>query len=288
MTTQLHHGDCLEWLSEQPQDSLHGVVTDPPYGIEYEQPEDVHTTQGVWRVPPPNRKALPRFTELDSRDHARIQEFFSALAQHLHRVVVPGAHVFIATNPLLSHLVYVPLLQAGFEKRGEVVRLVQTLRGGDRPKNAETEFPMVTVMPRSAWEPWGVFRKPCCGTVAENLRRYGTGALRRISEQRPFTDVISSGITPPAERAIAPHPSLKPQAFLRDLVRAVLPLETGTVLDPFAGSGSTLAAAEALGLDCVGTEKDPVFFGMALQAIPQLAAICTDHQISDWSAFFSV
>ena len=75
--------------------------------------------------------------------------------------MVPGAHVFIATNPLLSHLVYVPLLEAGFEKRGEIIRLVQTLRGGDRPKNAHHEFAEVTVMPRSSGEPWGLFRKPC-------------------------------------------------------------------------------------------------------------------------------
>jgi hypothetical protein len=39
----------------------------------------------------------------------------------------------------------------GFEKRGEVIRLVQTLRGGDRPKNAHREFAEVSVMPRSSW-----------------------------------------------------------------------------------------------------------------------------------------
>lgn len=33
------------------------------------------------------------------------------------------------------------MLRAGFEKRGEVIRLVQTLRGGDRLKNAHEEFP---------------------------------------------------------------------------------------------------------------------------------------------------
>ena len=62
--------------------------------------------------------------------------------------MVPGAHLFIATNPLVSYLVYEPLISAGFEKRGEIIRLVQTLRGGDRPKNAEREFSQVSVMPR--------------------------------------------------------------------------------------------------------------------------------------------
>jgi predicted methyltransferase len=60
------------------------------------------------------------------------------------------------------------------------------------------------------------------------------------------------------------------QAFLRKIVRAVLPLGKGVVLDPFAGAGSTLAAAEAVGYDSIGVEKDEHFFDMACKAIPRL------------------
>src|SRR5512140_544892 len=108
-------------------------------------------------------------------------------------------------------------------------------------------------MPRSAWEPWGIFRKPIEGTVAENLRRWGTGGLRRISRDEPFKDVVACSPTRGAERESAPHPSLKPQRFLRQLVRASLPLGVGIVCDPFAGSASTLAAAEAVGYLGIGT-----------------------------------
>jgi site-specific DNA-methyltransferase (adenine-specific) len=84
--------------------------------------------------------------------------------------------------------------------------------------------------------------------------------------------VISSSPTHKSERHLAPHPSLKPQAFLRALVRGVLPLGEGIVLDPFAGSGSTLAAAEAIGYQSLGTEKDSRYFDSATIAIPKLAA----------------
>ena len=94
-------------------------------------------------------------------------------------------------------MVYGALLEAGFEKRGEIIRLVQTLRGGDRPKNAHNEYPDVTVMPRSAWEPWGLFRKPCEGRVPDNLKKWKTGGLRRLSDAQPFADVIQSGPTRP-------------------------------------------------------------------------------------------
>ena len=109
------------------------------------------------------------------------------------------------------------------------------------------------------------------GRVQDNLKKWKTGALRRPSTERPFGDVIPSAPSRGAERALAPHPSLKPQAFLRQVVRAALPLGEGTVLDPFAGSGSTLAAAEALGYRSIGLENDPEYFAMACDAIPKLA-----------------
>jgi site-specific DNA-methyltransferase (adenine-specific) len=278
---QIYHVDAFEWLGRASENSVHAVVTDPPYGlIEYseEQLEKRKNGRGgVWRIPPSfdgaERAPLPRFTVLDEEDKQNLRDFFSRLAQHLLRVVVPGGHVFVATNPLVSYLVYEPFINAGFEKRGEIIRLVQTLRGGDRPKNAEKEFDMVSVMPRSCWEPWGLFRRPCEGTVKENLRKWRTGGLRRISHNEPFKDVIESSVARNGERSIAPHPSLKPQHFIRQLVRAALPLGEGVILDPFMGSGSTIAAASACGLRSIGLEVNKDYFEVARGAIPALARL---------------
>lgn len=181
--------------------------------------------------------------------------------------------MFIATNPLVSYLVYEPFIAAGFEKRGEIIRVVHRLRGGDRPKNAHREFSDVSVMPKSCWEPWGLFRKPCEGRVQDNLRKWKTGGLRRISEREPFKDLIYSSPARGLERKIAPHPSLKPQHFLREIVRAALPMAEGTILDPFMGSGSTIAAAAAVGSQSIGIEQDREYFQMANAAIPELARL---------------
>ncbi|MGH9350281.1 MAG: DNA-methyltransferase, partial [Vicinamibacterales bacterium] len=232
---------------------------------------------GVWRIPPAfdghQRAPLPRFTTLGPKDLVCLEEFFFQWATLLTPPLVPGAHIAIASNPLVSFLVARAAARAGLERRGEIIRLTMTMRGGDRPKNAHEEFAGVTVMPRSMYEPWLLFRKPLEGRVQDNLRKWKTGGLRRISDRRPFGDVILSSPTRPLERRIAPHPSLKPQAFLRQLVRAMLPLGEGTVLDPFAGAGSTLAAANAVGYDSIGVELDPAYVKMAQSGIPQLAAL---------------
>jgi DNA modification methylase len=278
---ELSCGDGIAFMAARRARSIEAIVTDPPYGLrEYEPAEQMKLRRGkggVWRIPPALdghvRSPLPRFTVLTALDRARLSAFFERFAAAAFHVLVPGGHLIIATQPLLSHLVYGPLMAAGLEKRGEVVRLVQTLRGGDRPKNAEREFPDVSVMPRSAWEPWGVFRKPCEGRVQDNLRRYKTGGLRRTADDLPFSDVIRSAPTRAAERALAPHPSLKPQAFMRRLVHAALPLGRGKVLDPFMGGGSTIAAALAVGYPSIGIELDASYFSVAKRAIPELSRL---------------
>lgn len=279
---ELAHADAFEWMERRASNSVHAIVTDPPYGLkEYTEKETTKLRNGnkggIWRIPPSfdgsQRAPLPRFTVLTPADHADLSDFFRRFAKQAMRILVPGAHVMIATNPLLSHVVFLPMIEAGFEKRGEIIRLVQTLRGGDRPKSAEKEFPDVSVMPRSQWEPWGLFRKPCDGKVHETLRKWGTGGLRRISDDLPFGDVIRSAPTRGEERKISNHPSLKPQALMRQLVRASLPLGTGVVLDPFMGGGSTIAAAVAVGYEAIGVERDAEYFSIAREGIPSLAAL---------------
>ena len=162
------------------------------------------------------------------------------------------------------------------------MRFYFSFRGGDRPKNAEKEFPEVCVTPKGAYEPWMLFRKPISEkTVAGNLRRWQTGGLRRLSCDKPLPDVIPSGRTPDREEAISDHPCVKPQHFMRILVRALLPLGDGVLLDPFMGSGSTIAAAEAVGYQSIGVELDADYFHLAGKATPRLASLYPDFTGSE-------
>ena len=101
---------------------------------------------GVWRLPPDfdgwQRKPLPRFTVLSDKEIAEILEFFAEWATLLRRVVVPGAHVLVASNALLSHVIGTAIESAGFERvsgitavdwwprepRFEVVYLLHSMR----------------------------------------------------------------------------------------------------------------------------------------------------------------
>src|SRR5271165_4341822 len=78
------HADCFEWLGKIPEASLHGLVTDPPYGVkeyDFDQLEKrSNGNGGIWRIPPSfdgsTRSPLPRFTALNARERESLRRFF--------------------------------------------------------------------------------------------------------------------------------------------------------------------------------------------------------------------
>src|SRR5438477_191825 len=181
---RIHHADCFDWLRECPPQSLHAVCTDPPYGLlEFTEKEVSKLRAG--------RDPLPRFTVLNEAQKQELRRFFHSWGKLLLPTLVPGAHVCVAGHPILQPLVQTAMAEAGYEIRPAIMRLYFGFRGGDRPKNAEKEFPEVCVTPKGAYEPWMLFRKPISEkTVAGNLRRWQTGGhtcparFRHIGENR--------------------------------------------------------------------------------------------------------
>lgn len=283
------HADSFEWLRNVPRNTLHAIVTDPPYGVKEYEPEQISKRNngngGIWRIPPSFdgsvRAPLPRFTALTNKERTLVASFFREFGGLCLDALRPGGHILIASNAFLSQLVFSALAGSGLEFRGQLIRLVRTFRGGDRPKNAEEEFPDVSSLPRSCYEPWGIFRKPMPRgmTVSECLRKYETGGFRRPNRDQPLADVVPSERTPQIEKAIANHPSIKPQAFMRTVVHTVLPLGKGIIADPFMGSGSTIAACEALGIQSVGIERHEEYYQLSKRAIPQLARLLVSREI---------
>jgi len=78
------------------------------------------------------------------------------------------------------------------------------------------------------------------------------------------------------DRAGSKHPTVKPIGLLRHLIRHICPVG-GVVLDPFAGSGTTAAAALAEGLSCVLMEAEPEYLTFLRQRFPGAFENCEDE-----------
>jgi len=65
------------------------------------------------------------------------------------------------------------------------------------------------------------------------------------------------------------HPTVKPLKLMRYLCRLITP-PGGTVLDPFAGSGTTILAAVQEGFSCIGIEKEPEYCEIIRQRMAEV------------------
>ena len=108
----LYQMDCLEWMDRHPAGRVHAIVTDPPYGLKEYTPDEKRKLRsrrgGIWRIPPSfdgcKRSPVPRFTVLTRADLSDLKAFFVSFAERAFNILVPGGHLFIASSPLLSHL----------------------------------------------------------------------------------------------------------------------------------------------------------------------------------------
>lgn len=79
------------------------------------------------------------------------------------------------------------------------------------------------------------------------------------------------------------HPTVKPIALMRWLVRLVAP-PGGLVFDPFLGSGSTGCAAALEGCDFLGCDLDPEYVEIARRRIAHHAALAEESRDEPWQA----
>lgn len=277
-TSNIVIGDSLSHLSTMATSTFDSVVTDPPYGI-------ARDGSMLGQVAPNYSSKGTHTRGYADNDPARYQAWCHSWMLECHRVLKPGGHMVSFGGPPTIHRLITAAEDAGFEVRTQLVWIhrpggarghVLTDANGARTGLATTLNP--------AFEPLVLLRKPIVEkTVKASVAVHGTGALRtaecsipRLEQdadpRHPATALVEDQAvdlttwqTPffvakptPTERRLADdvaHPTVKPLALMRYLVRLVTPVD-GHVLDPFAGSGTTLEAANLEGLTSTGIELD--------------------------------
>lgn len=226
----LVHGDSREVLRGIPSHSVDSVVTDPPYGDFQSEDSGGRDTEG--------------WAEWDGTGVTFDPEFWRECL----RVVKPGAYLLAFNTPRIVHRMATAIEAAGWEIRDGIVWQYNT----GQPRSPHSLKP--------AWEAITVARKPLdFSTIKKNIEHWGTGGLQ-IEEDRALhdegkwpTNVMSFPKPSPREKAGNTHPTVKPEALMRKLVRLATPPD-GVTLDPFLGSGTTAVAAMLEGRRCIGIE----------------------------------
>ena len=106
-----------------------------------------------------------------------------------------------------------------------------------------------------------------CAKASKRERNAGLEGFeeraRRTYEGGPIVSADHPDTSPGGRQTAANvHPTVKPIALMRWLVRLVTP-PNGTVLDPFLGSGTTGIAAKLEGFDFIGIEREAEYLAIA-------------------------
>lgn len=186
-TWGLIEGDALTVLAKLPENSVDAIVTDPPYGISFKGQSwdgaDIRRAVGDERLS--TGEAFQRWTSL--------------WASQCRRVLKPGGNAVIFGAPRTFHQLVSGVEAAGLEIRDTLMWVYAT----GMPKSRRLPGGMGTAL-KPAYEPILLARKALEGTTAENIAKWGTGALNidatRVGGERywPANVVLSHSSDCPA------------------------------------------------------------------------------------------
>ena len=281
---QLIQGDCLTAMKAIPSDSVHLVLTDPPYfldGLDSDWKKgNQKTSKNTGSV-----GGLPVGMKFDKKQGIALQEFMNAVAIEWHRILVSGGFVLSFSQPRLSHRMAVGIDDAGFEIRDIYAwRFTQRAqfkafsqdhfvkkRGLSQKKERQIIRDLAgrkTPQLRPQYESIIMAQKPRKGTFVDNWLQYRAGlidATKTLDGYVPST-VMTVEKPDSAEREPSNHLTPKPIKLLNHLIE-VFTEKGQTVLDPFLGSGSTAIASMKTGRSCIGIEINDDYMNMAKQRL---------------------
>ena len=107
-------------------------------------------------------------------------------------------------------------------------------------------------------------QKPLINNYIDTLNEYGVGLLYTDNPDGSFQSNILEGFARAKEQESTGHCTTKPLALIEKLVQMLVPKSpSNVVLDPFAGSGTTLLACKNLGIPYVGIEISQEYVELA-------------------------
>lgn len=209
-------GDCLELIKTVPDLSIDSVITDPPYGMDY---------QSAWRSDPGKR-----FKKIANDKKPFIWFLYDAF-----RVLKDGGALICFSDWKNQESWRQAIEWAGFTVKSQVIWNREHHGMGDL---AGSFAPMHDII-------W-----------------FAVKGNYKLPGKRPKSVINSKRIS--GDKLV--HPNEKPVDLIAELIKSVTP-ESGVILDPFLGSGSSGVAAVLNGFRFIGIEKDEKYFEISRNRI---------------------
>ncbi|HEV7903893.1 MAG TPA: site-specific DNA-methyltransferase [Pyrinomonadaceae bacterium] len=281
-------GDCKTVLKNFPEHSISACITDPPYNYEFigHKWDAAEVDRRLDRVK--NSKTLVKNIPYGSglaggvrnaRWYKKVRENILEYEQwcfewatEVFRVCKPGAVVAAFNSTRTMAHVQVALERAGFYARDCIV--YRRTSGIPKGLNIQAKLKKNGLSSDRDWEGWHsclrneweaivVVQKPLINNYVETVLEYGVGLFHAVNDDGSFQSNIIEDVPREKNNHDNVHCTVKPIALMEKLVDLfVPPSEQHIVLDPFAGSGTTLVAAKNLGRSYAGIEIVPEYMNI--------------------------
>lgn len=288
-TNSIICGDCFDVMKQMGNDSIACCITDPPYNYEFigrawDEEEINRRLERVKCSSSTLVKNIPygsglaggvrnaRWYAKNRQNILEYQAWVEEWGKELYRTVKPGGLVLVFNSTRTAAHIQIALENAGFYARDILVwrrnsgipkgiNIAKKLeKMGD--ENAQDWAGWHSCL-RNEWEAIVIVQKPLVNNYIETLSKYHVG-LFNAKDDNGFQSNIIEDIRREVLDEYNTHPTVKPLDLMKKLIRLTVPKGYGNiVLDPFAGSGTTLLAAKIEGIDYIGIEINPSYVEIA-------------------------
>lgn len=294
-------GDCRNLMRDLDDESISACITDPPYNYEIigHDWDDVEAKRRISNSSLNGSSTLVKnipyggglsggirdknWYKRNDESIQKYQNWCVSWAVELFRVCKPGAAIVVFSSTRSVAHVQVGLERAGFFARDIMVwrRRSGFPKGLSLQKQLEKQgFADVekwggwNTCLRSEWEAICILQKPLIKNYFNTFVEYGTGFFKTRNESGGVQSNILEGFDKASEDCLSTHFTVKPLSLMKRLVEIFVPEDSGSVLlDPFAGTGTTLLAAKECGRSFVGFEIVPNYVQAARVRLGQLEGV---------------
>ena len=278
----IYTGNCLDVLPTLDKDSVHLVITDPPYFLDGFD-NDWKKGQVLIKESTGVIGGLPVGMKFDRKQGIALQEFMTDVSDLMYHVMKPGAFAVVFSQPRLAHRMAIALEEVNFEIRDlyawhfnrrsqpKAFSMNHFVRQKDISDDEKEELieklqGRKTPQLRPQFEAMILAQKPKIGTFVENWMVHETGLIDMGASLDGKAPTTIMTVEKPSRSQSNDHLTVKPVKLIEHLIK-LFSIPGQTVLDPFLGSGTTAVAAKKLGRRCIGIEINPKYVSITKRRI---------------------
>lgn len=291
MINKIFQGDCKDIMKIIPNNCISSCITDPPYNYEFighNNWDENEINRRKEKANAPNSSTLvknipygsglsggirnERWYKKNRNNILEYQKWCLNWGLELFRICKPGASIVIFNSTRTIAHVQVALEEAGFYTRDIMVyrRHSGIPKGLNLKKKLENDGIIQDGVDglhsclRNEWEAICVLQKPLNNSYLQTYKEFGTGLFYTKTKDGGFRSNIIENIKKDINLDFNIHPTVKPLDLMITLLDIFAPKNPNSIiLDPFAGSGTTLVAAKKLGIDFIGIEIESKYIEIA-------------------------